>query len=160
MKQANGERVKKDTLKNIEETNEWVFNVLTTNYLPEANDCSASLPEDQDETKEYGLQTLPSRFVKPPRLADAKVSLECKFWDKKEVYNDDGEHTTTIVMGRVVHIHVHSSVLKQKVAPDGSTSPLVDLTKLQAVGRAGDITYWPVGISNPDSDALSMPRPK
>lgn len=150
---ANGE--KKDSLVNIEATEEWVFNVLTTSYTKEANDCSASLAADVDETKVSGLETVPCELISPPRLKAATVSMECKLWDKKEVFNDKGEHTTTIVMGRVVNFHVHESVLKDGQAED---DPRVDLTKLQPVGRAGDITYWPYGAK--DDNKLSMGRPK
>lgn len=154
---------KKDTLKNIEETEEWVYHVLTKNYLEKANNCSASIPADKDETETFGLETLESDLVGAPRLKDSLVALECKLWDKKEVYNDAGAHTTTIVMGKVVQIHVHSSVLKD--APDGTVEGekvpfLVDLEKLQAVGRAGDITYWPVGVTDSDAELKPMPRPK
>eukprot|EP00591_Stephanopyxis_turris_P005178 CAMPEP_0195519666 /NCGR_PEP_ID=MMETSP0794_2-20130614/15233_1 /TAXON_ID=515487 /ORGANISM="Stephanopyxis turris, Strain CCMP 815" /LENGTH=228 /DNA_ID=CAMNT_0040648857 /DNA_START=98 /DNA_END=784 /DNA_ORIENTATION=+ len=146
---------KKDTLVNIEATEEWVFNVLTVSYLEETNACSASVPPEANEMELNGLETLPCQFVSPPRVAKANVAMECKLWDKKEVFNDHGEHTTTIVMGRVVNFHIHESVLK-----DGQedNDPRVDLKKLQAVGRAGDITYWPVGVN--DDNILAMPRPK
>ena len=146
---------KKDTLRNIEATGEWVYNVLTTSYLEDANACAASLPEDVSEVKEFAIDTLPSDKVLPPRISKANVAMECKLWDKKEVFNDEGEHTTTIVMGRVVKFHVHESVLKDGRNED---EPLVDLKKLDAVGRAGDITYWPNGVE--DSNTLPMGRPK
>ena len=56
---------------------------------------------------------------------------------------------------RVVKFHVHESVLKDGRDED---EPLVDLKKLDAVGRAGDITYWPNGVE--DSNTLPMGRPK
>jgi flavin reductase (DIM6/NTAB) family NADH-FMN oxidoreductase RutF len=146
---------KKDTLRNIEATGEWVFNVLTTSYLENANACAASLPESVDELKEFGIDTLPCDLVSPPRIQFANVAMECKLFDKKEIFNDDREHTTTIVMGRVVKFHVHESVLKEGREED---APLIDLQKLNAVGRAGDITYWPNGVE--DSNVLPMPRAK
>lgn len=151
---------KKDTLQNIEDTGEWVFHVLTKSYLKQANECAATLPPDQDEAELNGLATMDCDIVKAPRLEKAAIALECKLWDKKEVKNDKGVHTTTIVMGRVVRIHVDSSVLKERDGDDPRMPPLVDLVKLQAVGRAGDITYWPVGVTHPGTETLSMPRPK
>jgi len=147
---------KKDTLKNIEETKEWVFNVLSTDYLEQANQCSAPVPPDQDETQLNQMPTAPGDVVKAPRLLQAKVAMECELYDLKEVHNDDGAHTTTIVMGRVRKFHVRDDVLKLK---DGDPAyPLVDLEQLQAVGRAGDVTYWPVGGASPDA-VRSIPRP-
>jgi len=149
---------KKDTLQNIEDTGEWVFHILTKTYLTKANDCAATLPSDQDETAAFDLPTLDCDEVNAPRLEEAAVALECKLWDKKEVMNDQGIHTTTIVMGRVVRVHVHESVLKEQ--QDEDSPPVVDLIKLQAVGRAGDITYWPVGVTHPETETLPMPRPQ
>ena len=147
----NGGTVKKDTLLNIEETGEWVYNVLTTEYLEKANACAASL--DVDETKEVGLETMTSKIVKPPRLLQAAVSLECKLIDKKEIFNDEGIHTTTIVFGRVVQFHVRNDVTFSE------DSTKVDLQKLQAVGRAGGSIYWPVGIEDDLNNMLIIPRP-
>jgi flavin reductase (DIM6/NTAB) family NADH-FMN oxidoreductase RutF len=144
---------KKDTLQNIEATGEWVYNVLTTNYLEDANACATT--QKIDEATTNGLETIDSDIVGVPRLRAAAVSMECKLWDKKEVFNDKGEHTTTIVMGRVVKFHIHKDVLKDGREPD---APLVDLRKVQAVGRAGDITYWPAGVA--EESVLPMPRPK
>ena len=146
---------KKDTLANIEATGEWVYNVLSTSYLEEANECAATLPSDVDELKTTGLETLSCELITPPRIARASVAMECKLIDKKEVFNDDGVHTTTIVMGRVVNFHIHENVLKEGRAED---APLVDLDKLDAVGRAGDITYWPSGVES--GNVNPMPRPK
>lgn len=146
---------KKDSLVNIEATGEWVYNVLTTDYTDESNVCSASYPADVDETKETGLETLPCELITPPRIEKATVAMECKLWDKKEVFNDKGEHTTTIVMGRVVNFHVHESVLKDGQADD---DPRVDLIKLQPVGRAGDITFWPHGVKSDNMIASERPK--
>mmetsp|Transcript_1567 Transcript_1567/g.2239 ORF Transcript_1567/g.2239 Transcript_1567/m.2239 type:complete len:284 (-) Transcript_1567:124-975(-) len=149
-----GGKKKKDTLVNIEENKEWVFNVLTDSYLEEANACSEALPPHISEVEKTKLTTLPSKDCKTPRLAQALVSMECRLEYLNEIKNDAGEHTTTIVTGRIVRYHVHSTVLKASNGV-GNRSPVVDLQKLGAVGRAGDITYWPAG----EGKAVSMKRP-
>jgi flavin reductase (DIM6/NTAB) family NADH-FMN oxidoreductase RutF len=147
---------KKDTLHNIEATGEWVFNVLTTDYLEQANGCAATLPIDQDETKLVGLDVLDDcSIVKVPRLKQSKVAMECKLIDKKEITNAEGRHTNTIVIGQVVKFHLHESILKDGQPKD---QPRVDLLKLQAVGRAGDVTYWPVGTSEGAVQAMERPK--
>eukprot|EP00559_Dactyliosolen_fragilissimus_P004418 CAMPEP_0184870142 /NCGR_PEP_ID=MMETSP0580-20130426/36607_1 /TAXON_ID=1118495 /ORGANISM="Dactyliosolen fragilissimus" /LENGTH=219 /DNA_ID=CAMNT_0027372085 /DNA_START=166 /DNA_END=822 /DNA_ORIENTATION=+ len=130
---------KKDTLANIEATGEWVFNVLSKEITAQINQCSESLPSDVDEMEKFNLEKLPCDIVKPPRVANAKVAMECKLISTTKIFNDSGDHTTTIVIGKVVNFHVHETVLK-----DGQeeNDPRVDLHKLQPVGRAGDITYW------------------
>lgn len=136
---------KKDTLRNIEASGEWVMNVLTTGYLDKANECAASLPYNEDETQFVGLDVLHDcSTVRVPRLRDAPVAMECKLLDKKEITNVEGRHTNTVVIGQVTRFHIHQSVLKDGQPDD---QPRVDLFKLQAVGRAGDITYWPVGTT-------------
>mmetsp|Transcript_432 Transcript_432/g.614 ORF Transcript_432/g.614 Transcript_432/m.614 type:complete len:184 (+) Transcript_432:2249-2800(+) len=56
---------KKDTLANIEVTEEWVYNVLSTSYLEEANECSATLPPDVDELKKVGNSLRRLELPKP-----------------------------------------------------------------------------------------------
>ncbi len=146
---------KKDTLRNIEASGEWVMNVLTTNYLDQANGCSASLAYGDDETKLVGLEVLDDcTTVKVPRLKDARVAMECKLLTKTEITNAEGRHTNTVVIGQVTKFHLHQSILKDGQPPD---QPRVDLIKLQAVGRAGDITYWPVGTSPETIKAIERP---
>jgi flavin reductase (DIM6/NTAB) family NADH-FMN oxidoreductase RutF len=146
---------KKDTLRNIEASGEWVMNVLTTNYLNKANECAASVPYDQDETKLVGLDVIDDcSTVSVPRLKDARVAMEVKLIDKKEILNKEGRHTNTIVMGQVTKFHLHESILKDGEPAD---APRVDLIKLQAVGRAGDITYWPVGTTSETVKPIERP---
>ena len=153
MTSRDGVPTKKDTLRNIEESKEWVVHLLTEHFLSQANACAANLAADKSEVETNGMTTQPSTVVSVPRLVNAPVAFECRLWDAKEVYNDDGAHTTTIVMGKVVHVHINEALLV-KNNPD---SPIVDLEKLHAVGRAGDITYWPVGVA--EGNALAMERP-
>ena len=145
---------KKDTLRNIEENGEWVFNVLTKDFVEQANGCAAELPPELSEADAQNLTLLPCDNINVPRVEESSVAMECKLFDKKEIFNDDGKHTTTIVFGRVVKFHILDSVLVDGKEDD---EPLVDLDKVQMVGRAGDITYWPVGVQ-PDGK-LPMKRP-
>jgi len=103
------------------------------------------------EVSELNLNTTPCEVIKAPRLTQARLSMECKLIHKYEVKNDAGEHTTTIVMGRVVRFHIHEDVLEKGRDED---KPLVDLCKLNPVGRAGGTTYWPVGVQNTKSDSV------
>jgi len=141
---------KKDTLVNIEQTKEWVFNVLSDTWVTEANACSGEVSSDINELEMAGLDTLPCDIVNVPRVKQALVAMECKLESTKEIINDNGKHTTTVVFGRIVKYHIHSSVL-------GGTEekPVVDLEKIRLCGRVGGITYWPAG----EGKALSMKRP-
>jgi flavin reductase (DIM6/NTAB) family NADH-FMN oxidoreductase RutF len=67
--------------------------------------------------------------------------MECELDSTKELFNNQGMHTTTVVFGRIVRFYIHDSVLRW----DDDGKAVVDLEKLRAVGRAGDISYWPTG---------------
>ena len=144
---------KKDTLVNIENTGQWVYNVLSDNYLESANACSEALPSDVDELEYTGLSTLSSTSIKSPRIKEAKISMECVLESKNEVHNDKGDHTTTIVLGRVVKYHIHESVLIEK--NNDPKRPVIDLQKIRACGRVGGISYWPAG----EGKEVILPRP-
>ncbi len=144
---------KKDTLKNIESTKSWVYNLLSESWVEQANACAEAVDFDVSEIELAGLDTLPSDKIQVPRVAEALVSMECELESTKEVFNDDGKHTTTIVFGRIIKYHVHQSVLN--FVGGNENRPVIDLEKMRFVGRAGDITYWPAG----EAKSLSMKRP-
>jgi flavin reductase (DIM6/NTAB) family NADH-FMN oxidoreductase RutF len=112
--------------------------------------CSEDVSSDINELDIAGLDTLPCDKVNVPRVKQALVALECELESKKEIINDEGKHTTTVVFGRIINYHIHSSVL-------GGTEerPVVDLEKIRLCGRVGDVTYWPAG----EGKTLSMRRP-
>lgn len=144
---------KKDTLVNIESTKQWVYNVLSDTWVNEANACAEEVDSNVSEGNLCNLNTLPCEKVEVPRLEKAMVSLECELESTKEILNDDGKHTTTVVFGRVVRYHVHKSVLR--FAKDDESRPVIDLEKVRFCGRVGDITYWPAG----EGKALPLKRP-
>ncbi len=141
---------KKDTLVNMEDTKEWVVHIISDDYLKEANVTAAAVPAHVNELELANLNTLPSLHSNIPRIRQAKVAMECKLVHSYPVLNDDGVHTTTIVIGRIVQFHIHKSVLDSP-----NEKPKVNLEALRPVGRVGDITYWPVG----EAKAVSMKRP-
>ncbi len=143
---------KKDTLVNIEETKEWVYNVLSEHWLEQANACAEEVDRNVNELEldSVNLSTIPCDNVDIPRVKEALVSMECELESKKEIINDAGKHTTTVVFGRIVKYHIHHSVL-------GGTEekPVIDLEKIRFCGRVGDVTYWPAGSGK----ALPLKRP-
>ena len=63
-----------------------------------------------DELKLSGLTPMPSTKVKPPRIAESAVHMECKLKHKYEVKGYGREDTTTVVIGEVVMFHVNEAV--------------------------------------------------
>ncbi len=84
------------TLKNIRETGEFVVNVIGTPSFEKAMMTARNYPLDVDELREVGLESLPSRKVKPPRIADALGWVETVL--EREVTGEN----YALVIGRVV----------------------------------------------------------
>src|SRR6476469_1429723 len=69
---------KKDTLKNVEATGEFVINAAVASLAEALNQTSAELPSGESEAELAGLRLIPSELVRPPRVADSPVQMECK----------------------------------------------------------------------------------
>jgi flavin reductase (DIM6/NTAB) family NADH-FMN oxidoreductase RutF len=113
----------KDTLVNIQATGEFVVNVVS---LPQANAMHASsveFPPEVDEFEAVGLGKAPSQLVKPSRVADAPVSMECRL----EQILPMGEVGDQLVIGRVVRFHVADTLALE--------NGRIDTAALQPIGR-------------------------
>ncbi len=122
----------KDTLTNCRDTGEFVANMATWDLREAMNLTSASLPAEVDEMALAGLTPAPSKLVKPPRVAESPINLECKVLQFVDLPSDDPESKNTAVFGHVVGIHIADSVLR-----DG----LVDTAKIKPVARLGYMEY-------------------
>jgi len=90
----------KDTWSNIEETEEWVHNVISDWYLDSANHTSGDFPKGYNELNIARIPYIPSTIIKPPRVGLSAVSMECVLEDKKALWNDDSRHTATMFIGK------------------------------------------------------------
>jgi flavin reductase (DIM6/NTAB) family NADH-FMN oxidoreductase RutF len=122
---------KKDTLLNLERLGEFVVHAAVEPLAEKVNLTSAELPPDESEVKLAGLTTVPSVKVKPPRLAEAPVALECAV--RKILSFGGGSIAPNLVIGEVVLMHINDSVLDNAGG--------VDPRKLQTVARLG-ASYW------------------
>ncbi|MBY0457210.1 MAG: flavin reductase family protein, partial [Gemmataceae bacterium] len=118
---------KKDTLLNLEKRGEFVVHAATAPLAEQVNLSSKEIPPDESEVTLTGLTTLPSVKVRPPRLAEAPVALECVV--RQIVPCGSGPIAANLVIGEVVLLHVADEVL------DGKGG--VDPRKLQTVARLG-----------------------
>ncbi|MCW8133280.1 MAG: flavin reductase family protein [Planctomycetota bacterium] len=122
---------KKDTILNIEQTPEFVVNVVSYDLARPMNDSSAELPYEESEFDACGLTPLPSEKVKPPRVKEAKVHMECVLHQIVNV--GEGPLAANLVIGRIVLMHVDEAVL----GADGLPDPF----KLDTIGRMGGEGY-------------------
>jgi flavin reductase (DIM6/NTAB) family NADH-FMN oxidoreductase RutF len=118
----------KDTVTNIAETGEFVVNMATWNQRSEMFASSASLPPQVDEFAHAGLETLPSRLVKPPRVAGAPIHLECVHYQTIELPHDDPGSRNVLVIGRVVGVHIDDAVIE---------NGRIDLGRIHPIARLG-----------------------
>lgn len=121
---------KKDTLKNIEFSRDFVVNVVDENLIEQAVQASADYPSEVDEIKETGLTVIPGEKVKSPRIAESKVSLECRLMHVAELL--EKEAFRSVVFGEVVLVHINDEVWV-----DGKIDPY----RLRPIGRLGHGIY-------------------
>ena len=132
----------KDTLRNIEETGEFVVNIVVDSIAEAMNATAAEFPEGVDEFEIAGLTHAPSQIVKPPRVAESPVNIECKL--DQVVKIGSGEHEHGLVIGTILLMHVRDDII------DGHR---IDQSKLMATGRMAGNMYCRT------SDRFEMVRP-
>jgi flavin reductase (DIM6/NTAB) family NADH-FMN oxidoreductase RutF len=138
-----GPRPHKDTLTNIEATGEFVVNIVSEEIAEQMNRTSIEVPPEVDEFELSGLTPVASDLVKPPRVAESKVQMECRLRQFIRVSEKPGGGI--LVLGDVLRFHVLESVLDgYKIDPD----------KLNAIGRMGGLAYVRT------HDRFEMQRPR
>ncbi len=151
---------KKDTLRNIEATRQFVVNVVDEGMVEPMNQCSAEYPYGVDEMEKVGLLGVPSTRVKPLRVERSPVQFECELYNTMEV-GDGSAGSATIVVGRIVWVHVRSDLLEQTAShgqririgaadsPDDKSG-----ASLKPLARLGGVSYGKLG------EVFDLPRPK
>jgi flavin reductase (DIM6/NTAB) family NADH-FMN oxidoreductase RutF len=114
---------RKDTLANIEETGEFVVNVVVDTIAEAMNRTAAEYPAEVDEFTIAGLTPLPSDLVKPPRVAESPVNMECRL--SQIVPIGQGQHQHGLVIGEIMLLHIRDDIINghrikhQKLQPTG-----------------------------------------
>lgn len=97
----------KDTLKNIEETHEFVIHMVSENLAEAMNETSKDLPYGKDELEDLGLATQATHIINSKIISDCPVALECVYQQTLSV----GKNGSGIVVGEVVAVHVHKNAV-------------------------------------------------
>jgi flavin reductase (DIM6/NTAB) family NADH-FMN oxidoreductase RutF len=130
---------RKDTLRNVLATGEFVVNLATAPLLEQVNNSSARFAADRSEVDELGIAVEPSVRVRPPRVAASPVSIECTLHSTNELGD------STVVLGNVEMISVADEALV-----DGHP----DFTLLDPLTRLGKNEWsW-------HAEVFSIPRPQ
>jgi len=106
----------KDTLRNVQETGEFVWNLATRPLAEAMNASCAAVGPEVDEFALAGLTPAPSRLVAAPRVAESPVAFECKVTQIIQLQQASGETVPTwLVLGEVVGVHIAAASLKDGV---------------------------------------------
>ncbi len=106
----------KDSLRNIEETGEFGWNLVTAPLADRMNQTCAAVAPEVDEFQLAGLTPEASRLIGAPRVAESPVSFECRLTQIVQLQGADGVKVPTwLVLGEVVGIHIDTALLKDGV---------------------------------------------
>ena len=107
---------RKDTLRNIEQTGEFAWNLVTLPLAQAMNQTCAAAPPGTSEFALAGLTPLESRLIDVPRVAESPVSFECRCTQIVQLQGAGGDKVATwLVLGEVVAVHIAQAMLKDGV---------------------------------------------
>jgi flavin reductase (DIM6/NTAB) family NADH-FMN oxidoreductase RutF len=120
----------KDTLRNIIATREFVVNIVSEEFAERMNATSAQVLPEVDEFELSGLTPIPSERIKPARVAESHIHMECRLLQVVQVSDQPGGGS--LVLGEVLRFHVRQDLIENfRIDPD----------KLHAIGRMAGSTY-------------------
>jgi flavin reductase (DIM6/NTAB) family NADH-FMN oxidoreductase RutF len=135
----------KDSKTFAEDSGEFVWNMATYDLRDEMNASSAPLTRGESEFVHAGLETAPSQFVRPPRVAASPCALECKVTQIFSLTDIEGKAVDRwLVMGQVVCIHI---------ADDYIADGRIDVLRMKPIARCGYMDYTAI------ESFFSMKRP-
>ncbi len=126
----------KDTLVNLREVPEFVVNLVSESHGEMMNASSGTFPSDVDEFDACGIEKRASNQVRPPSVASAPASLECRVYETVSLPVGSDARESHVVIGEVVGIHIDDDMIV-----DG----LVDERRLAPLTRLGYMNYGTLG---------------
>jgi flavin reductase (DIM6/NTAB) family NADH-FMN oxidoreductase RutF len=127
---------KKDSVINAETTGEFVYNMATWAQRDQMNQTALIVQRGEDEMASTGLDPLPSRLVRPPRVKGSPVHFECRLHQIITLPGCKPSSEHHVVIGRVIAVHIEDAAL----TPDGR----VDVLKVRPIARLGYKDYTSV----------------
>lgn len=135
----------KNTYDNVKETMEVVINVVNHAIVQQMSLASTAYEKGVDEFVKSGLTPLASEMVKPARVAESPVQMECKVREVVELGHEGG--SGNLIICEILLIHINDAILDE----EGS----IDQRKIDLVGRMGGNYYV-----RANGDALfEVPKP-
>lgn len=138
----------KHTLDNINEVAECVINIVSYDMVAQTSLASCEFPQGVNEFTKAGFTMLPSTIVKPPRVAESPVQLECKI--NQVIALGEKAGSGNLVIAEIIRIHISEDILDDK----GN----IDQTSLDLVARLGG--NWYARINKDSLFQLEKPNEK
>jgi flavin reductase (DIM6/NTAB) family NADH-FMN oxidoreductase RutF len=133
---------KKDTVRNIEYSRDFVVNAVTEGLAEAMNSTAGDYPPEVDEFKEAGLTPVPAELVRAPRVAESPVSMECRLQTMMEF--GQAPAAGHVIIGEIILMHVRDDLW---------TGEDIDVRGLKPIGRIGGQLYCRM------TDIFEIPRP-
>ena len=138
----------KDTVQNVQETGEFVWNLATLDLAQHMNATAAHVARDVSEFQVAGLTAVPGKLVNVPRVGESPVAFECKLTQIIQLQNKEGDKVKGwLTLGEVVAVYIDKAMIQDGVYITALAKPIV------RAGRRGD--YFTV---KPE-DMFEMVRP-
>jgi flavin reductase (DIM6/NTAB) family NADH-FMN oxidoreductase RutF len=127
---------RKDSVTNAEETGEFVVNMATYELREKVSMTAQFVDPSVDEFELAGLTKLSSNLVRPPRVAESPIHLECRYHGTWTLPANRRHSSHHVVIGEVIGIHIRDDV----IGADGK----IDIAKVRPLARLGYTDYTSV----------------
>jgi len=125
---------RKTTVKNIERTKEFVYNMVPYDLREEMNRTSiVEIPVGMDKFEFAGVTKAPSEIVDVARVAESPIHYECRYVQTIRIPGNDTLATIDCIIGEVIGIHIKDAY----ISADGK----VDICKIKPLARLGYFDY-------------------
>ncbi|GGI14050.1 flavin reductase family protein [Gottfriedia solisilvae] len=121
---------KKDTLKNIESTKEFIINIVSEEICEQVNQAATDFAYGVDEFEMVGLTKIDGTTVNVPRVKESLVGLECELFEL--LHFGDNKGAGSLVIGKVVNVHINDELYE---------NGKINTEKLNPVGRLAGHSY-------------------
>jgi flavin reductase (DIM6/NTAB) family NADH-FMN oxidoreductase RutF len=139
----------KDTVRNVEQTGEFVWNLVTRPLAEAMNQTCAAVPPEVSEFALAGLSPAASQLVQPPRVAQSPVAFECRLTQLIQLQGEGGAKVQSwLVLGEVVAIHIDRKLIVDGIYDTALAEPIL------RGGGPGD--YFSIGAAQ----LFRMTRPR
>lgn len=135
----------KDTERNLLEVPEFVVNIVSDELIDSMVQSAANYPYGLNELEKVGLSARPSHFVRPTRVAESKINMECRV-SKTISFGDGSSGSSTVIFGEILLFHISQDILDDRGR--------ISAQQLRPVGRLGGADYNLLG------EIVTKPVPK